>query len=86
VAHVQRGEHPLELGPPDATIQRVVNEILIVVEVNELIRQDWKKTTNGQYGDNCRRAPFTIPVFPASTPRRFRNPSIVVRCVPSLKS
>src|SRR5438445_584238 len=56
VAQVRR-PHPAEVGPPEPSIVRVVEEIVLIVPVHKLVLERWQEGGEGEKGNQQWRKP-----------------------------
>src|SRR5213080_4058342 len=47
VTYVGRGPHPAEVGPTEAAVLRVLDEIVIIVPVHKLVVERWQERNDG---------------------------------------
>src|SRR5437867_1940497 len=64
VTYVGRGPHPAEVGPAEAAVLRVLDEIVIIVPVHKLVVERWQERTEGDESNQDGEKPEDPAVSP----------------------
>jgi hypothetical protein len=83
VAHDRAGEGPADLGPAQAAVERIVQEIAVVVPEKEAVLERRREHREGDRGDRERRDPPDHHVDTRGARLGIDRPSTIGRRAPS---